>query len=135
MARRNHSKSYSITGTNDILRHMNELETMQTVRTAVAKHTWSMSDQAGANTPVVTGNLRRSKKVYFEDGGLTGIVEYDIDKAPYAPLIEYGGYNSKNGHLYRSQRYLGRAFDVENGKFRNTINNDLLRRGGGIRYD
>lgn len=60
---------------------------MADVRQVVKKNTVLMNQLAARLVPVLTGYLRRSEVIEFQDSGLTGFVAF---WAHYAPYQEYG---------------------------------------------
>ena len=75
------------TGINEFCAAIDERMNLEAVKTIVKKNGAQLQQKAQRNTPVDTGNLKRSETLELEDGGLTARVQA---KANYAPYVEFG---------------------------------------------
>lgn len=91
-----------------LLKALQNDEKKKLIQKAVKLNTSEMQRQSARNVPVVTGNLKRSQQIHFEDDGLKGIVGFTADYAAYVEL----------GTRFRAgQKYLGRAYNQQKDKF------------------
>jgi len=75
-------------GMNPLLNKLNSAQNIQgPVRQIVKKHSTNINRHAQKQAPVDTGELRRSIRTEYQDGGLTGVTRAG---AHYAPYVEYG---------------------------------------------
>ena len=61
--------------------------------------------QMRENTPVDTGNLRRSIDYNLDLSGLAVTIKPNPDTAPYAPYVEYG-HHTRSGSFVQGQFYV-----------------------------
>lgn len=77
----------SFSGLDDLMKSVKNAAKLDDVKTIVKNDTALLQRTAQQNTPVDTGNLKRSETISIEDGGMTGKVTAHTD---YAPYQEYG---------------------------------------------
>ncbi|WP_424236322.1 HK97-gp10 family putative phage morphogenesis protein [Bhargavaea ginsengi] len=77
-----------LTGMNKLVNKLDKGMNIDTpVKQIVRKHSSTINRNAQKQAPVDTGELRRSIRTEYQDGGLTGVTRAG---AHYAPYVEYG---------------------------------------------
>lgn len=89
-------------GINELKDYMLEAEKLDDVKEITRKYSVQLGRLASILSPVDTGFLKRSMVVLIQDGGMTGIIEF---YAEYAPYQEFGT------RWMPGKWYLKRGFD------------------------
>lgn len=92
------------TGINELSQALYEKTNLEAVKMIVQKNGAQLQQKAQRNTPVDTGNLRRSEQLEIENGGMTARV---AATANYAPYVEFGT------RFMDGRHYMKAAFDAQ----------------------
>lgn len=92
------------TGVNELKIALAKNANLEAAKLIVQKNGAQLQQKAQRNTPVDTGNLRRSEMLELEDNGLTARV---AAHANYAPYVEYGT------RFMDGRHYMKAAFDAQ----------------------
>ena len=83
---------YKIRGDKALIKRLKNVSIKgnEQVKASVVRNTEQIYEQALANAPIDTGDLKRSGIKSFADNMLTGNVAFGGSLAPYAPYVEFG---------------------------------------------
>lgn len=91
-------------GIDELNKGLSDRMKLEAVKQIVKQNGAEMQQKAQRNTPVRTGDLKRSELLDIVDNGMTAKVTAGMD---YSPYVEYGT------RYMTGRRYMGRAFEEQ----------------------
>ncbi|MDG4966261.1 HK97 gp10 family phage protein [Lactococcus lactis] len=103
------AKGFTIKGVNELNKKLKENATLSDVKQVVEMNGAELTREAQYEAPIDTSTLERSINMHIQHGGLTAIVE---------PNMDYEGYVEFGTRFAAAQPYLGPAFKKQSKKFK-----------------